>query len=132
VEERTAKLFTLSGCPWAALQGGLYGMKKYIDAFDFVDHAIGFHNASLEAVSLCDPDSSQWCSYVFRDSIVATLGPVAELCLHSFPEPKAFFIGLYKGECLVEAYYHPKLSNSCQLLPIGDPLYRSVKKLPQH
>jgi uncharacterized protein (TIGR03790 family) len=132
VEERTAALFKPGSCPRTALYCGWYSLTKYIDAFDFVDGAIGYHIASFEAVSLRDTNSSQWCPAMLRDGITATLGPVAEPYLHSFPEPKAFFTELYKGECLVEAYYHTKPFNSWQLLLIGDPLYRPFRTLSQN
>jgi uncharacterized protein (TIGR03790 family) len=128
-EERTAKLFASDSCPRTAIYCGWYSLKKYVDAFDFVDGAIGYHIASFEAVNLRDPNSSQWCPSMLRDGITATLGAVSEPYLHSFPEPRAFFAELYEGSCLVEAYYRTKPFNSWQLLLIGDPLYRPFKTL---
>lgn len=127
-EERTEKLFAAGACPRTAIYCGWYSLKKYIDAFDFVDGAIGYHISSWEAVNLRDPNSSQWCPAMLKDGITATLGAVAEPYLHSFPEPKAFFMELYNGRCLVEAYYRTKPFNSWQLVLIGDPLYRPFKK----
>ena len=128
-EERTEKLFGAGECPRTALYCGWYSLKKYIDAFDFVNGAIGYHISSWEAVNLRDPNSSQWCPAMLKDGITATFGAVAEPYLHSFPEPKAFFQELFNGRCLVEAYYHTKPFNSWQLVLIGDPLYRPFKKL---
>jgi len=127
-EERTAKLFAPGSCPRTAIYCGWYSLKKYIDAFDFVDGAIGFHISSFEAVDLRDPNSSQWCPAMLIDGITATIGAVAEPYLHSIPQPREFFTELYKGNCLVEAYYRTKPFNSWQLLLIGDPLYRPFKK----
>jgi uncharacterized protein (TIGR03790 family) len=127
MEEQTAALFTPGSCPQTALYCGWYSAGKYVDAFDFVDGAIGYHIASFEAVSLRDPNSSQWCPAMLKDGITATLGPVAEPYLHSFPEPSTFFLELYSGRCLVEAYYRTAPFNSWQLLLIGDPLYRPFK-----
>jgi len=127
-QERTEKLFTPGACPKTAIYCGWYSLKKYIDAFDFVDGAIGYHISSWEAVDLRDPNSSQWCPAMLADGITATLGAVAEPYLHSFPEPKAFFLQLFNGHCLVEAYYRTKPLNSWQLVLIGDPLYRPFKK----
>jgi uncharacterized protein (TIGR03790 family) len=127
-EERTEKLFAAGACPRTAIYCGWYSLKKYIDAFDFVDGAIGYHISSWEAVDLRDPNSSQWCPAMLKDGITATLGAVAEPYLHSFPEPRAFFLELFNGRCLVEAYYHTKPFNSWQLVLIGDPLYRPFKK----
>ena len=130
VEEQTAKLFDPNSCPETALYCGWYSVRKYIDAFDFVDGAIGYHIASFEAISIRDPNSTQWCPSLLMDGITATLGPVAEPYLHTFPEPKAFFVELYEGSCLVEAYYRTKPFNSWQLLLVGDPLYRPFKNSP--
>ena len=131
IEERAAKLFAPDTCPQTALYCGWYSLSKYVDAFDFVDGAIGYHIASFEAASLRDPNSSQWCPAMLMDGITATLGPVAEPYLHTFPEPRAFFPKLYEGNCLVEAYYRTKPVNSWQMLLIGDPLYRPFKTFPQ-
>ena len=131
IEEQAAKLFAPGTCPQTALYCGWYSLSKYVDAFDFVDGAIGYHIASFEAASLRDPNSSQWCPSMPTDGITATLGPVAEPYLHAFPEPRAFFPKLYEGNCLVEAYYRTKPLNSWQMLLIGDPLYRPFKTFPR-
>lgn len=127
-EERTGGLFESGKCLRTAIYCGWYSLKKYVDAFDFVDGAVGYHIASYEAVNLRDPNSSQWCPAMLKDGITATLGPVAEPYLHAFPGPKAFFLELFDGSCLVEAYYRTKPFNSWQLVLIGDPLYRPFKK----
>lgn len=127
-QERTKKLFAPGACPRTAIYCGWYSLKEYIDAFDFVDGAIGYHISSWEAIDLRDPNSSQWCPAMLADGITATLGAVAEPYLLSFPEPREFFLELFNGRCLVEAYYHTKAFNSWQLVLIGDPLYRPFKK----
>ena len=127
-EERTKALFAPDTCPETAVYCGWYSNGKYVDAFDFVVGAVGFHIASSEATRLRDPNSNQWCVSMLKEGITATLGPVGEPYLHSFPEPRTFFAELYKGKCLVEAYYHTKPFNSWMLLLIGDPLYRPFGK----
>ncbi len=127
-EERTSNLFAPGSCPQTAIYCGWYSLSKYIDAFDFVDGAVGFHIASFEAAGLRDPNSSNWCPAMLVDGITVTLGPVAEPYLHSFPKPKVFFEELYDGRCLVEAFYRTKPFNSWQLLLVGDPLYRPFRK----
>ncbi|OHB66587.1 MAG: hypothetical protein A2Y77_13085 [Planctomycetes bacterium RBG_13_62_9] len=126
-EEQTPTLFAPGSCPQTALYCGWYSVGKYVDAFDFVEGAVGFHIASFEAVNLRDPNSTQWCPAMLKDGITATLGPVAEPYLHAFPEPKMFFLALFDGHCLVEAYYLTQPLNSWQLVLIGDPLYRPFK-----
>jgi uncharacterized protein (TIGR03790 family) len=125
--EQTGKLFQPGSCPQTAVYCGWYSVRKYVDAFDFVDGAVGFHISSFEAQKLRDPSSSTWCAAMLRDNITATLGAVDEPYLHSFPQPKEFFAELFKGSCLVEAYYRTKPFNSWQLVLIGDPLYRPFK-----
>ncbi len=127
-EEQTGNLFAPGSCPQTAVYCGWYSVKKYVDAFDFVDGAVGFHISSFEAQKLRDQNSSTWCAAMLRDGITATLGAVDEPYLHAFPKPKAFFEKIFKGDCLVEAYYHTKPFNSWQLVLIGDPLYRPFKK----
>jgi uncharacterized protein (TIGR03790 family) len=126
-EERTEKLFQPGECPQAVIYCGWYSLEKYVDAFDFVDGAIGYHISSLEAVDLRDPNTSQWCPAMLVDGITATMGAVSEPYLHAFPEPKEFFLELFNGRCLVEAYYYTKPFNSWQLVLIGDPLYTPFK-----
>ncbi len=127
-QETTEALFQPGDCPQTAVYCGWYSLKKYIDAFDFVDGAIGYHIASFEAIHLRDPNSTEWCPAMLSDGVTATLGPVAEPYLHSFPQPDAFFGRLFDGRCLVEAYYATKPFNSWQLMLIGDPLYRPFKR----
>jgi len=128
-EEPTEALFGPGACSQTAIYCGWYSLRKYVDAFDFVDGAVGYHISSFEAVNLRDPNSTQWCPAMLRDGITATLGAVAEPYLQSFPEPKAFFSELYNGSCLVEAYYRTNPFNSWQLVLIGDPLYTPFKTI---
>jgi uncharacterized protein (TIGR03790 family) len=125
--ERTEELFAPGTAPQAAVYCGWYSLEKYVDAFDFVDGAIGYHISSLEAADLRDPNSTHWCPAMLRDGVTVTLGAVAEPYLHAFPEPKKLFLELFNGKCLVEAYYRAKPFNSWQLVLIGDPLYRPFK-----
>jgi len=129
IEERTSEVFTPGQCPFTALYCGWYSVRTYVDAFDFIDGAVGYHIASYEAMNLRDPNSSQWCPAMLKDGVTATLGAVAEPYLQSFPEPKQFFMELFNGQCLVEAYYLTKPFNSWRLVLIGDPLYRPFKKM---
>jgi len=126
-KERTQKLFPPGSCPQTALYCGWYSLRKYVDAFDFVTGAVGYHIASFEAVSLRNPNSSQWCPAMLMDGITATLGSVTEPYLHAYPEPRALFQALFEGRCLVEAFYLTKPFNSWQMLLIGDPLYRPFR-----
>lgn len=127
-EERTSQLFQPGDCPRTAIYCGWYSLKRYVDAFDFVDGAVGYHISSWEAIDIRDPNSTQWCPAMLTDGITATLGAVAEPYLYAFPQPREFFLELYRGSCLVEAFYRTKPFNSWQLVLLGDPLYRPFKK----
>jgi len=127
IEEQTAGLFQPNQCQSAALYCGWYSLKKYIDAFDFVDGAVGYHIASWEAVNLRDANSTQWCPAMLTDGITATIGAVDEPYLGAFPEPEKFFAELISGSCLAEAFYHTKPYNSWQMILIADPLYTPFK-----
>jgi uncharacterized protein (TIGR03790 family) len=124
VFENTSSLFGPGKCPNTAIYCGWYSVKKYIDAFDFVPGAVGYHIASFEAMDLRNAASSNWCPAMLVDGITATLGPVDEPYLHAFPLPVDFFGELLDGKCLVEAYYRTNPYNSWQLVLLGDPLYK--------
>jgi uncharacterized protein (TIGR03790 family) len=130
-EERTEKLFEPNSCPRTAIYCGWYSLKKYVDSFDFVDGAIGYHIASFEAVDLRDANSTQWCTAMLMHGVTATLGPVAEPYLHTFPKPNDFFLELLHGKCLVEAFYLAEPVCSWQIMLIGDPLYAPFKSSSQ-
>lgn len=124
VLEKTSSLFAPGSCPDTAFYCGWYSVKKYIDAFEFVPGAVGFHIASFEAMDLRNAASSNWCPAMLSRGITATLGPVNEPYLHSFPQPDNFFAELLDGNCLIEAFYRTNPYNSWQLVLIGDPLYK--------
>jgi uncharacterized protein (TIGR03790 family) len=126
-EERTEKLFEPNGCPRTVIYCGWYSLKKYVDSFDFVEGAIGYHIASFEAADIHDANSTQWCPAMLMRGVTATLGPVAEPYLHTFPRPNDFFLELLHGKCLVEAFYLAEPVCSWQLILIGDPLYTPFK-----
>ncbi len=126
--DKTEALFQPRSCPNTALYCGWYSLKNYIDAFDFVDGAIGYHIASWEAIDLRDPNSTQWCPAMLKDGITATIGAVAEPYLTAFPMPDEFFKALFDGKTLVEAYFYTNPYNSWQMMLIGDPLYRPFAK----
>ncbi|MFA6175794.1 MAG: TIGR03790 family protein [Phycisphaerae bacterium] len=123
IVDSNGSLFPIGYCKKTALYCGWYSVKKYIDAFEFVPGAVGFHIASFEAQNLRNASSSNWCPALLAHGITATLGPVDEPYLHSFPEPDKFFAELLDGKTLVEAFYRTNPFNSWQLILLGDPLY---------
>lgn len=119
------ELFGPGQCPETALYCGWYSLAKYVDAFDFNQGAIAYHLASSEAVTLKEIDSQCWCKKLLEDGVCATIGPVNEPYLLSFPRPNEFFALLIQGNLsLAEVYYRTKPFNSWQMTLIGDPLYR--------
>jgi uncharacterized protein (TIGR03790 family) len=126
-EERTEALFAAGSCPQTAIYCGWYRLKGFVDSFDFVDGAIGYHIASWEAIDLRDANSTEWCPALLTHGVTATLGAVAEPYLSAFPKPNEFFAELLDDKCLVEAFYRTQPACSWQLVLIGDPLYRPFK-----
>ena len=120
-------LFAKGSCPDVLLYCGWYSVRNYIDAFAYLPGAVGYHLASYECETLRwgRTDSNVWCKRMIEHGITATMGPVAEPFLHSFPNPKGFFTELVSGDyTLVECYYHNKPYNSWRMVLIGDPLYK--------
>jgi len=120
-------LFQKGRCPDTTIYCGWYSVREYIDAFTFNPGAVGYHLASYECETLRvgKRDSNIWCKRMLEHGITATMGPVAEPYLHSFPNPKGFFTELVSGKyCLVECFYHTKPYNSWRMVLIGDPLYK--------
>jgi uncharacterized protein (TIGR03790 family) len=119
------ELFGAGACPETVLYCGWYSLRKYVDAFEFKEGAVGFHVASFEAETLLAGESQVWAKRLLEEGITATLGPVDEPFLHTFPAAEVFFRELVSGEyTLVEAYYRAKPYNSWQMVLVGDPLYR--------
>lgn len=128
VLESTAQLYQAGQCKDAALYCGWYSLAKYVDAFDWVPGAVAYHLASSEASTLRDPRSEVWCKKLIEDGVCATIGPVYEPYLVSFPRPEEFFALLLRGDLsLVECYSLSNPFNSWMMVLIGDPLYRPFK-----
>lgn len=125
------QVFGPGECPDAMLYCGWYSLRKYVPAFQFVPGAVGYHVASFEAISLKSPAERGWVRNLLKDGIDATMGPVAEPYLHSFPKPKQFFGLLLTGQfSLAECYAYTNELNSWMMLLIGDPLYRPFARNP--
>jgi uncharacterized protein (TIGR03790 family) len=68
---------------------------------------------------------------MLEEGVAATLGPVDEPYLQSFPLPDKFFPLLMTGKlALVEVYYRTLPFLSWRQILIGDPLYRPFRKNP--
>jgi uncharacterized protein (TIGR03790 family) len=122
------KLFQPGECPDAALYCGWYSLVHYVDAFTWVRGAVGFHIASQECQTLKNKGSQVWCKMMLEKGVAATLGPVAEPYVQTFPIPDLFFGLLVDGRLTLAECY--ALSNpfwSWQMVLIGDPLYRPFK-----
>jgi len=124
VVDESHAVFPEDSCPDAALYCGWYSPRKYVDAFTWAPGAVGFHISSFAAQRLHNKDSQNWCKRMIEEGVAATLGPVSEPYLHSFPPPDNFFRVLLSGKVsLVETYYLTKPFNSWRMVLIGDPLY---------
>lgn len=127
VVNEEARLFVEGEAPDAALYCGWYSLANYVDAFDWVPGAVGYHIASQECQTL-KGNGKYWCKSMLADGAAATIGPVAEPYLTAFPVPEIFFKALTDGDyTLVEAYILSLPYLSWQMILIGDPLYRPFK-----
>ncbi|MFZ0931947.1 MAG: TIGR03790 family protein [Syntrophobacteraceae bacterium] len=117
-------LFQPGECGDAALYCGWYSLGKYIDAFKWVPGSVGFHIASLECQTLRQPGSTVWCKMMLEKGIAATIGPVGEPYVESFPVPEVFFGLLLEGKkTLVECFALSSPFVSWRMVLVGDPLY---------
>jgi uncharacterized protein (TIGR03790 family) len=131
VEDNQSDLFGVGQCPDAALYSGWYSLGKYVDSFTWNQGAVAYHIASSEAVSLHNPKGQYWCKRMLEEGVTATLGPVAEPYLTSFPRPRDFFGLLLTGQyTLAEVYWHTCPLTSWMQTLLGDPLYTPFKNKP--
>ena len=131
VLDKKPELFPQGSCPEAALYCGWYSLRKYVPAFTWQRGAVGYHVASAEASTLKQPGSQVWCQRMLEEGVAATLGPVAEPYLGSFPLPDLFFPILMTGELpLLEVYFRTVPHVSWMQILIGDPLYQPFKDRP--
>ena len=133
VLDQRPELFAPGACPDAALYCGWYSLRQYVDAFQWRPGAVGFHVASAEASTLRIRGSNVWCKRMLEEGAAATLGPVSEPYLSSFPLPDEFFPLLMSGRVtLMEAYHRTSPFVSWRQTLIGDPLYSPFKNKPAY
>ncbi|MHB9073586.1 MAG: TIGR03790 family protein [Desulfobaccales bacterium] len=131
VLDKKPALFPPGSCPDAALYCGWYSAANYVPAFKWQRGAVGYHVASYEATTLKKPDGKVWCKRMLEEGVAATLGPVTEPYLNSFPLPDQFFPILMTGKLsLIEVYFLTVPQVSWMQILIGDPLYCPFKKNP--
>jgi uncharacterized protein (TIGR03790 family) len=113
-----------------AIYCGWYALQNYTPACSFVPGAVGYHIASYELTTLRTP-SRQWCAGLLNDGIAATVGPVNEPFLATFPQPDDFFPLLFTGKLnLGEVYWKTTPAVSWRIALIGDPLYNPFAAKP--
>ena len=118
-------LFQPGDCPNAALYCGWYSLANYVDAFTWEKGAVGYHIASSECATLKRKNSNVWCKKMLDKGIAATVGPVGEPYVQSFPIPEIFFDFLTKRKLtLAESYLVSLPYLSWKQVLVGDPLYR--------
>lgn len=124
-------LFGIGECPEAAFYCGWYSLGHYVNSFEWVPGAVGYHIASIECMTLHNRDSQVWCKRMLEEGISATLGPVDEPFVEAFPLPHEFFGALLTGRfSLVEAYFLTSRFLSWRMVLVGDPLYYPFKNKP--
>jgi uncharacterized protein (TIGR03790 family) len=128
VLNNTPALFAPGSCPQASLYCGWYSLREYVDAFTWQKGAVAFHVASSECTTLRQRGSNVWCKRLLEKGVAATLGPVAEPYLQSFPLPDEFFPLLLTGKLpLLEVYFRTTPNLSWRQILIGDPLYNPFR-----
>jgi uncharacterized protein (TIGR03790 family) len=131
VLDKKPAVFPPGSCPDAALYCGWYSLANYVPAFKWNKGAVGYHVASSEATTLKQADRNVWCKRLLEEGVAATLGPVTEPYLSSFPVPDHFFPILMTGELpLLEVYFRTVPHVSWMQILIGDPLYQPFKNYP--
>jgi uncharacterized protein (TIGR03790 family) len=113
-----------------ALYCGWY-TANYVRSFNFVPGAVGYHVQSFTMSTLHNNVMGMWTSGMLQDGAAATLGPVDEPYLTSFPDPVDFFGLLMTGKLtLAEVYWKTTPMTSWMITMIGDPLYTPFKNSP--
>jgi uncharacterized protein (TIGR03790 family) len=131
VLDKQPAVFPPGSCPDAALYCGWYSLRQYVPAFQWQKGAVGYHVASYEASTLKQSGSNVWCKRMLEEGVAATVGPVTEPFLFSFPLPDQFFPLLMTGKLtLLEVYFRTVPQVSWMQTLIGDPLYCPFKKNP--
>ena len=129
--EDTEALIPAHSIEHIALYCGWYSLRSYVPPGSFNPGAVGFHIASLEMVSLRSPNEHGWVRGLLSDGVAATVGPVAEPYLQSFPRADEFFPLLLTGRLtLAEVYWRTEPWASWMQDCIGDPLYNPFKRHP--
>jgi len=129
--ENTEALIPAHSMDHIALYCGWYSLRSYVPPGTFNPGAVGFHIASLELVSLRGPNEHGWVHGLLSDGVAATVGPVAEPYLQSFPRADEFFPLLLTGRLtLAEVYWRTEPWASWMQDCIGDPLYKPYKRHP--
>jgi uncharacterized protein (TIGR03790 family) len=117
-------LFQRGEAPNAALYCGWYSLATYVDAFTWQKGSVGLHIASAECTTLKKQDSTVWCKKMLDNGVAATVGPVGEPYVQSFPMPEIFFDFLAEGYLsLAESYLVSLPFLSWKMVLVGDPLY---------
>ncbi len=119
------ELFQPGDCPNTALYCGWYSLANYVDAFTWEKGSVGYHIASSECATLKSKSSNVWCKKMLDKGVAATIGPVGEPYVQSFPLPEIFFDFLIKERLtLAESYLVSLPYLSWKQVLVGDPLYR--------
>lgn len=121
-------LFKPGEAPGAALYCGWYSLAKYVDAFEWLPGAVGYHIASSECRTLKRGGSQVWCKRMLEEGVAATIGPTSEPYVQAFPPPEIFFSLLVSGRLTLAQCYAVSVPFwSWQMVLVGDPLYRPFR-----
>lgn len=118
--ENTSALY--EGRRECAFYAGWYSPGVFKSRLSFAPRSVAVHIASLEAKDIRSRKSGLWCAGLLEAGACCTFGAAAEPYLSHFPEPDALVSRLLAGDCIAEAYFFAKPSNSWQMILIADPL----------
>ena len=114
-----------------AVYVGWYSLNHYVPGLTFKTGAVAYHVASLEMRSIRNDALAGWVRGLLDARVAATLGPVSEPYLSSFPPPERFVPLLLTGRLtLGETYWRTTPMLSWKQGLIGDPLYRPFAAKP--
>jgi uncharacterized protein (TIGR03790 family) len=125
------ELFDEGDAPEVAVYAGWYSHKEYVEGPEWVKGAFGYHIASSEAASLRDPKKNYWVKSMIERGVIASIGPVSEPFLHTFPLPSQFLPLFMSGQySLAEVFALTNPFLSWRMILVGDPLYNPFKNRP--
>ncbi len=114
--------------PDALYYGGWYSFDNYNDVWDWNFGSISLH---FDSCSACDPrGGTNWSASVLQRGSIATMGAVAEPYVAGLMAYDQFYLYLFQGFTLAEAFYMATPVGEWMAMFLGDPLYAPYANEP--